>query len=170
MNKDKKAWTEVHAVVVLFVRNEPGKEPELLLGPKTNGTVRGMIMPPGGHVEDSDIDHISAGHREGFEECGLVAVSSRKVAELRIRVLDKHRKVIVHANLCTRWTGQLQNKGSEFKWLRFIPYSEIPWDKLPPGEDAWLRRILFQKKKSLVRITCKKNRRDLVKITTCAMQ
>jgi 8-oxo-dGTP pyrophosphatase MutT (NUDIX family) len=165
--KYKKDCTVVEAVVILFVRRRAGKEPEVLLGPKTNGPVKGWIIPPGGHLEEIDQGPIDAGHREGREESGLSAVSSYKVAELRVEFPDKNKMVLVHVTMCLQWIGQPKNrKGSGHEWLRFIPFPEIPWDKIPTKEEKWMRLVLFEHRKCVVWITCGKDRRDVRRVTT----
>lgn len=163
MRTRKDKYTEIiGAVVILFVRDST-----VLLGLKTNGPVAGWVMPPGGHIEKDDQGPISAGHREGFEETNLKALSSGKVAELHIEFPEQKRKVLVHVTLCKSWTGRLRNKkGSGFEWLRFIPFSEIPWEDMPTREDTWMNKVLREHKKCIVWITCGKDRKDVIRVTT----
>jgi 8-oxo-dGTP pyrophosphatase MutT (NUDIX family) len=162
----RKTWEEISAVAVLCIRHRPGHEREILLGPKTNGSVKGFMMPLGGHTDEFDYGPISAGHREVFEEGNLRLSTSQKVAELRIKVHGKRRKSIIHVTMSTSWTGRLRNKSSEFEWLRFIPLSKIPWELIPTKEEGWMKLVLFKGKKCIVRINCGENRRDVLSITT----
>jgi 8-oxo-dGTP pyrophosphatase MutT (NUDIX family) len=165
----------IEAVLILFIKDkqfnpitEKWKEGEVLLGEKINGSVSGWVMPPGGHVEDFDIGFTSAGHREGFEETGLKALGSYEIAQIRVRIKSKRRTITVHVISCYDWAGNLKNKSKEFKWLKFIPISKIPWEKFPKGEEVWFKRAL-NGKKSLVTTLCGKNRKDIITTRTRTM-
>ena len=162
----RKPWERIEVVVILFIKKRSGFKTEVAIGLKTNGTVEGYVVPMGGHIEKTDLGYVTAGHREGFEEGNLRALSSYKVAELRVTVKEKRRKIIVHVTKCTQWTGRLRKKGPEFKWLRFVPLSQIPWKEVPEGEEKWMKRVLLKNKRCLVTIRCGKNRKDVQNVRT----
>lgn len=160
-------WQTSHAVVVLCVREIPGQEKAVAMGLKTDGSVKGWVMPPGGRIEECDNGPISAGHREVKEEVNLSTHGSSKVAEIRVSIQDKKIRVIVHVTMCTRWYGTLRNrKGSGLEWVKFIPFSQIPWDSIPTREKEWMELVLFGNKKCIVWITCGKDRKDVRHVTT----
>jgi len=160
--KNNKRSKPVQAVLVLCVRKQPqGDEKEVLLGLKTSGPIAGYVVAVGGHVNDSDAGYISAGHRETSEESSLIPDSSQKVAELRIWIKEKKLRMVVHVTRCTQWSGRLKNKSREFGWLRFIPFSEIPWDQTPPSDEAWMKRVLLDDKHCIISIKCGKDRTDV---------
>ena len=164
--KKRKPWETRQATVVFFIKHCYSDDPQILMGPKGNGPVNGFLMAPGGRMEKTDLGYTFTGYREAFEECNLRPLGSRKVAELRVRVKKKRSKVIIHVIECTNWTGRLRKKDPAFKWLRFIPISKIPWDQVPTGEDVWMKRVLTNRKKCLVRIACGKNRHDVKNVDT----
>lgn len=158
-------------VVGLHTRRQNGGELELLLGPKRTGVVAGLLMPSGGHIDSGDLGPLTACMRESGEETGLRPIFGHKVAELRVRVEGKRKKRTVHVFLFTQWTGRLKRgKSREFKWLKFFPYSEIPWDQMPPLEKYWFDQVLIKRMKRIVRIRCGKNRRDVLRITTIPLK
>jgi 8-oxo-dGTP pyrophosphatase MutT (NUDIX family) len=160
-------WQTTHAVVVLCVRRISGKEDAVAMGLKTNGPVEGWVVPPGGRIEAYDSGPISAGHREVKEEVNLNTHGSSKVAEIRVSIHGKRIKVIVHVTMCTRWFGDLKNKrDSGFEWVKFVPFSKIPWDSIPTGEKKWMELVLFEGKKCVVWITCGKDRKDVRRVAT----
>lgn len=164
MNTRAPAWKHTELVACFLVKRRKDTEQQLLLGYKLTGVVANLVMPPGGHIERDDLDPITASQRETFEEVNLRPKIGKKVAELRVRLDDAHQKIMVHIILFTEWTGRLKNKTKEFKWLKFIKFSEIPWGLMPPGERSWFEEVLIKNKRRLVHIHCGKNRKDVISV------
>ncbi len=166
-NKD--SLRVIEQVLVLHRKNCRGKEAKYLFGPKLTGSVKGCMMPVGGHVTDGDRAFGSNGGyytamcRESVEECGLRPINGTKVAYLEINIINKNliRKVTVFE--CTDWIGHLKrNSTKEFEWLKFFDVSKIPWNRLPPGDECWMKSVILRHSRLEVRINCGTSRLDML--------
>lgn len=163
MRTKKRMWKHKRQVASFLLRHTKGKEPQLLLGLKLRGVVAGLVMPPGGHIEKQDRSPIAASRREAFEETDLRVRKGQRVAELRVRIDGTRTKVRVQIIKSTRWTGRLKNKSGEFKWLKFLEFSKIPWG-LMPGERRWYEDVVVKGKRRLVHIHCGTDRKDVLSV------
>ena len=157
-------WKRVEMVAGLLVKNFEKKKPSLLLGLRLDGVVADLVVSPGGHIEENDMGPITACSREVKEETGLEPHNGRRVAELHVRIQKPRLKIRVHIILFTKWSGRLKNRTSEFGWLKFIKFSEIPWNKIAPGDKGWMEDVLTKRKRRLVHISCGKNRKDVLSV------
>ena len=155
------SWVTIRQAVALIVKASDRGEMSLLLGPKTNGIVAGHMVPTGGHIEDTDLDAAETCERETKAEAGLRISGGVRVAELRVRIQNKKKKVIVQIFLYNGCSGRLKPDKLEFKWLKFYPFSEIPWKELVPGDEPWIRKVLLEGKRRLVTINCGRDRNDV---------
>ena len=71
--KHQEVCEEMHVTLILFVKDCNGPNPSVLIGLKKNGPVAGWVMPPGGHINNTDTGVIGAAVREGREEVNLRA-------------------------------------------------------------------------------------------------
>ena len=150
----------IHFVAVFFV--DEADNFSVLLGLKTRGYGKGKIMPPGGHLSSEDGgDAIRAARREGREETGLTGNDGRVIAKLQVFIGKDHTTINVEIVVFESWTGKVK-PSDEFEWLRFIPFSEIPWDQMLPGEKEWMTEVLHKKQQAIVRIECGNSRENLI--------
>ncbi len=160
-------------VAALLVSHYTRIDPSILLGVKSDGSVAGFLMPPGGKFELDEFCPFEVCKRETWEETNLWPLRGTKVAELRILRKDLGIRLKVHVILYTQWTGRLRRRKwkKEFKSMRFFKFSEIPWGKLPPLDEKWMKEVLFRSKRikhrrRLVHIRCGKSRKDVLSIRT----
>lgn len=169
MQNKNRHWTKVKIVMALLVRPENGKGAEVLLGMKGSGNVAGYVVPPGGHVDKSDRSRLHAVRRETREETPYIVIGrGLRVAELRIRIKAKRELRIVHVIKFRRWRKRSPRSTfdkEEFRWMRFFPLAKVPWKKLIPRDEEWLREVLLERKRLLVRIHCGRDRLDVRRVT-----
>ncbi len=168
MNKksERKPWEHHKQVLVFFIKHDKGRKSVLLGTKKDNSFFKEAIVAPGGKIEKDDLGKISAAWREGWQEAGLRGKNARSIARLNITIWWARRKITVHVVKCTNWSGRLRVNLEEFKNLSFIPFDKIPWDRLVPGDEKWMKEVLLKGKCRQVRILCGESRHKLLSITT----
>ena len=88
------------------------------------------------------------------------------VANLEIAILGKRQLLSIDVVIFTNWTGELRSN-AEFSQLQFYPFHRIPWKRVLPGDEKWMRKI-FQNpdpQPLKVRMRCGSDRLDLKEIT-----
>jgi ADP-ribose pyrophosphatase YjhB (NUDIX family) len=168
MNAQTNTFTRRTMVVTLFLDKQPDKEASLLCvckrADRSHDPCAGYVLAgPGGKMTSEDLGPISAADRESSAETGLHMLGGRIVARLNVRFRKKKRWNTVHIILCRRWEGRLRWCRREFKWVKFIPLSRLPWNDMPPGDVGWLRAVLFEGKKVVVSIAVNEHIGDLVR-------
>lgn len=160
--------SEIWAVVCFFEKFD-GSELCLLYGPKLTGFGAGFMMPVGGKYKPEEFtniakrDTIKTGRRESKEESNLDGLSNMVVAQLVITILEKKQRLFVDIIVFTSWSGEIQWNG-EFKWLKFLPLSEVFKSKLLPREEEWMKRVLVDGEPTLVEMVCGKDREDVLEL------
>jgi hypothetical protein len=165
------SYEEIRAVVAFFEKITAVEQssqpllPELLMGLKRRGYGEGYLMPLGGHYEEIDQDNpVLTAKREGKEESGLLGANSMVAAKIIITIINERKKLLIDVVLFTNWAGTIKelNDDDEFYWLKFIPYNEIRWPELLPREKDWMDQVFVHHQPSLVKITCGKNRNEVI--------
>lgn len=155
-------WEKTTGTLILNI-DKKGIVPRVLVGQKQRGILTGYLTPPGGGFELYDKNLLATAHRELLEETGLCGFGERGVAKLNIRIKGSRRQIFIHVFKCTKWTGCLK-MCDEFKWLKFIPISKIPWDQAVPGDRDWMEKVLAGNRLT-ADIICGATRHDLEKIS-----
>ncbi len=146
------------------------KEKQILLGMKIDGALAGFLNMPGGHMEESDEGPISGSIRECKEETNLKCIGGRIVAILSIWRKKEKKHITVYVVYHPQYEGRLKRDPKEFSELKWFPVANIPYDKMAPGDDVWLSKLLKKMKRPLskplrVCIRCGEDRRDVQKVS-----
>ncbi len=154
-----KSWNKISVTLIFVIK----RSREVLLGQILGGTIAGFVTPPGGKVEKSDKNIKDAAARELAEETNLKARQIHQVAEVRIRISGKRKTVILNVFVCKSWSGRLRRESREFSYLKWFNISRIPYHKMAPGDEEWVRRILRGERLD-VDVICHNDRCDLREI------
>ncbi|MDO8430418.1 MAG: NUDIX domain-containing protein [Candidatus Taylorbacteria bacterium] len=156
-------WDVSKVTVSLVIRGYGTTNQELLLVDKLEGIIVGKTTEPGGVVESTDKNVVSAANRELFEEMNLIAHDAEKFAEVTIRIRDKRREIILHAIRCLSWTGELKNKDPKLANERFEMILNLPYALMPGGDEQWLRPVVEEGLYCKAYIYCGNDRNDVLK-------
>lgn len=161
MKIQRDSWERVKVTLILVIKGN-----KVLLGQILGGTIAGFLTPPGGKVDKSDKNIKAAAIRELHEETHFRAKEMHEVATVKIKITGKRRTLVVHLFKCKSWTGRLRREKREFSYLKFFTISKIPWEKMAPGDEEWMKRLL-KGEHLRVDVLCGEKRTDLreIKIT-----
>ena len=148
-------------VVVIYQRM---KDAAVLMGPKTRKIGKGRWMLPGGKNCKKE-EPISAARREGRQETGLKIYGLYYKGQVRVSISKTGELRVIDLFLANQWTGTLK-PNKEFSYLQFRSIAKIPWYRMLPWDEAWLRPILENSEwKVKVHIQCGADRNDVTNAT-----
>lgn len=156
--------TNPEMMMSLLIR--PGKnEEEILIGLKLNGPMKGYVLPPGGKIENGETRSAGA-FRETKDESHLQVTGGATVARLHRITLNPRMKKVVHLIRYRKWKGRLSHCRREFRWLRFVPFSKIPWEEFPPKDVDWMKKVILEDKKLKAVVTYRYRNRGWIRTRT----
>lgn len=125
----------------VLVRQQPDKEPEILLAQRPEGKhMAGYWEFPGGKFEAGETAH-QALARELQEEIGVCISASEKASMPLIQLVHHYpeRSVRLHVRLVTEWSGELQSLDQQA--LAWVPQSQLQDWRLLPADGPIVRAI-----------------------------
>jgi 8-oxo-dGTP diphosphatase len=158
MNNKIKSWERVIATLIFVIKGN-----KVLLGQILGGTIAGFLTPPGGKVEKGETTKLCA-IRELREEAGLKALEINEVAKVKIRIIGKSRTVTLHVFVCKSFTGRVRRLEREFSYLKWFNTKTIPYHKMPPGDEGWMKRVISGERLEM-NMLCGNDRLDLREFT-----
>ncbi len=165
----KPQWNRQELTAAILIKTIKGK-PQILMGTKTDGALKGYLNMPGGHIEETDAGPITASIRECGEETKLRCNGGRVVAILSIWRWKERKRVKVYIVHSPQFNGRVRRDPKEFRDLSWYPLDNIPYDKMAPKDDEWLPRVLQRIKRRTqgilhVCIRCGESRTDVRSVT-----
>ena len=151
------------AATLVFPIRSCNSEHKVLLGQIRNGSITGFLTPPGGKVEKSDKNIRSSAIRELYEETRLKARQINEFAQVKITILGQSKTLYLHVFVCKSFSGVLRRLEREFTYLKWFPINKVPYEKMAPGDEEWVKRVLRGERLS-VDLLCGRDRRDLSEI------
>lgn len=132
----------IHATICLPIRDER----EISLGLKLQKVGAGLYNGYGGKQKDGETIEQTA-RRELREEAGIEAEDLEKVAELTFLWPEKPDwDQLVHVYVTRRWKGEVYAAEPEKILPEWIPLDKIPYQKMMPADEHWLRKVLAGEK------------------------
>ena len=142
-----------NTVVIIFRKKDDTGADSILEGDSLNRFCFGYWIPPGGHIEPGETMFETCYH-EGPDECGLKPLPGSLV-HVGTFIVAYRDSTEVHMSFLEtfEWEGVLAPNPKDFKEMRFLSRSEIPWDKIPPG-DSIMVNALFDNLWFDIRMRC----------------
>ncbi len=141
------------------------KENEILIGLKKNGPMKHFVLPLGGKIKKGET-RLTAAFRETKAESRFRVKGGLIVARLHNIFLTPRRKKIVHFVRYRNWEGEFHRCSREFYWLRFVPFSKIPWHRFPRGDVDWMKKVILENKRLFAVTTYERGLKDWIRTRT----